>query len=146
MKKVVIALILFCLSITLYSQENDLVLSYDASGNIIERKIQVVMVGRIGKFDELKIAKDSTLVDNFSEIKIYPNPANTYLNIEGRLPENVAEARLRLINSSGVILKTDFYVGQLKTINVSSLSNGLYILEMQYSKKEAKSFKVIISN
>ena len=141
MKLVIIIGCWFCCLANLNAQENSIVFTYDEAGNMIERKIQVVMNGRIGKIDTKKDSIKPPI-----DFKIFPNPTNTYLNIEGDLPSDIKEAKINLLGLNGVVLKTDVYMGVLKTMNVSDLKNGLYLLEIKYSEKERSTYKIIISN
>lgn len=65
-----------------------------------------------------------------SEIKIYPNPANEYLNIQ--LPDNEKISSVRVMDNFGreLILKK----GQTRKIDISSLSKGAYIIRIDFEK------------
>ncbi len=127
-------------SIVSPAQENTIKFSYDESGNMIQRSLQVFVGGRINRN---AIDSNFTPAPNF---KIFPNPTNTSLNIEGDLPEDISEAKLSLLNVNGQLLKKDIYLGQLKTINVTDLKSGMYILEVKYSEKKRNSYKIIVTN
>jgi hypothetical protein len=131
-------LFLLCLN-NLKGQEDNVVFSYDAAGNIIERGIQVMPGGRIGNFNA---PKDSAQ----REFKVFPNPTNQFLTIEGTLPENTTSGELSLINMNGQVLKKDSYAGQSKTMTVNDLKPGMYLLEIRYSKKEKSTYKIIVNN
>jgi hypothetical protein len=113
--------------------------SYDAGGNMTQRQLQLIFSSRMGRFT----TADSTLLLNF---KIYPNPTNQFLNIEGPLPEDVTSADVRLLNLNGQVLKTEVYTGQLKTLPVSDLNNGMYLLEINYSKEKRTTYKIIVTH
>jgi hypothetical protein len=134
------AFVFFALfSMQIFAQENKLAFSYDAGGNMIERKVQVMIGGRIGNFNE---PKDSMQL----EFKVFPNPTNQFINIEGELPEGTASGELFLRTVNGQIVKRDIYKGQAKTIPVLGLNPGLYLLEIWYSKDRKSDYKIIISN
>jgi len=59
--------------------------------------------------------------DNF--VKIYPNPTQNYINIEG-----ISEGIVRIINTMGQALTQTFQEGM--TIDISRLNPGLYRLEI----------------
>lgn len=128
----------FLLTPKLLAQQSSIVFSYDASGKITQRSVQVVMGARIGKFD--------THVDSLTAFKVYPNPTNQFINIEGELPEGVQQGQILLLNVNGQILKTDTYAGEAKSIGVSDLKPGLYLLEMKYSKTQRTTYKIVVSN
>ncbi len=123
----------------LKAQEGNIVFSYDAAGNMTQRRIQVLVGGRIG---QPQLPKDSVQ----RAFSVYPNPTSQYLTIEGALPENINSGDVRLLNLNGQILKTDTYTGQPKTLPVQDLKPGLYLLEVRYSKKNKSTYKIIISN
>lgn len=66
-----------------------------------------------------------------SKISIYPNPAESYLFIDGG---GQSMERIRIINISGVIVAEENAVSG--KIDVSRLSEGIYFLIIQTDKKE----------
>lgn len=123
-------------------EEVNFIASYDSGGNMIERKIQVLPQFKLGKLD---LSKDSSATVKEIEFNIYPNPANSELFIEGPLPNNIEVAKVNLLSVTGNLLLTDTYFGIKKMIYVGSLKNGIYLLQLIYSEKESKSYKIIIS-
>lgn len=143
MKKIITLLLALLLN-GLYAQEvNNYIINYDQSGNIIERKIQVVVEasGRMGK---PVMPKDSIPAPML--FKVFPNPANEYVTIEGPLPEGVREATYELQTITGSVLKKGVYAGRSTTIYVGGYKIGLYVLSIRYSKKEVNSYKIIITH
>lgn len=120
-------------------ESNVVVFTYDAAGNMTERRIQVLPGARFG---QPQLPKD-TLQRPFS---VYPNPTSQYLTVEGPLPEHAGPGELRLLNVNGQVLKKDSYTGQAKTLLVDDLKPGLYLLEIRYSKKQKSTYKIIISH
>jgi len=57
---------------------------------------------------------------NKAEVKIYPNPANSFVHIDA--PVNVRAV------ISGVEGKTVMQIANAKDVNISNLANGLYII------------------
>lgn len=136
-------LVAFCLlSSTFASKAQTISFSYDGSGNMTQRSVQVLMGGRFGNF----VTRDSTVIPPPLNFKIYPNPTNAFLNIEGDLPENTQEAQVLITNMNGQVLKRDIYRGALKTIAVNDLASGAYLLNIQYSKEKKSTYKIIITN
>ncbi len=123
----------------LAAQEVTINFGYDAAGNMTQRSIQVMMGGR---FSGPPTKKDSLQ----RPFNVFPNPTNQYLNIEGPLPENTNSGELILLNVNGQVVKKDVYTGQAKSLPVSDLKPGMYLLEIQYSKKQKSTYKIIINN
>ena len=138
-----LVLVMF-LNINVKAQDrNTFAFTYDAAGNVIQRQLQIMPPlpeGRVGNFK-----KDTTEIAPPLNFKIYPNPTNQYVNIEGDLPEAIEEAQIFLLNTEGKILKTEMYKGQAKTMDVSDLKNGMYMLEVNYSKNKRSTYKIIVS-
>ena len=67
----------------------------------------------------------SESLDNYT---ISPNPANDHLNIT---IENASEARYEIVGLNGAVYKTGRLSNQLNTIDVSLLSNGIYLLKLE---------------
>gem|GEM_PF-2471818 len=137
-KSMLVLLALQVVSLGTNAQQGDLVFTYDAAGNIIERKIQVMANGRMGKFDAPK--------DSIYPFKVFPNPTNQFLNIDGPLPDGKTSADVSILTINGQLVKKETYNGQAKAIPVSELKPGVYVLEIRYSKHEASTYKIIITN
>lgn len=125
------------------AQEEKLVFSYDSHGNLIERKLQVFPLFRLTNPDQ---SADSTVIPSPQPLSIYPNPANDKLVVEGLLPEEVKRAEVTLINPAGQVMLRDYYYGEAKTIPVSDLGNGIYILSFKYSQKENYAYKIVVAH
>jgi len=125
---------------TLQSQ-NTIVFTYNAGGGLTERKLQVQQQG--ARLNWGSNVVDSTMVDN---LKVYPNPASTHLTIEGPMPVDSKTGRISFLNAGGQIVKSDTYLGELKTITVNDLANGIYFMEIEFSRKDRKSYKIIITH
>lgn len=133
--------VLFSCIYTLNAQENNLVFSYDKAGNLMQRKVQTMVGGRLGKIN----SKDSSHVQPAENFKVFPNPTNQYINLEGDLPVHILQADVILSNLEGKVLKTDQYYGKTKALDISTLKSGMYLLEMRYSKEERTTYKIIIT-
>lgn len=142
LRSLMICLMLLVFLNTGSAQENTIVFSYDKGGRMIQRKVQVFNMGRLSNPFQ---PKDSVLTPQVN-FNIFPNPTNDLLNIEGDLPEHVSEAKVSLINMSGQVLKKDMYTGQSKSMMVSDLKSGMYLLEIKYSKEKKSTYKIVITN
>jgi hypothetical protein len=122
--------------------------TYDAGGNMIQRQLQITppIAPPGAKFGAPISKTDSTQVAPPLNFKLYPNPAQTYINLEGDLPEGITEAKVVVFTSTGQVVKEELYKGKLQQIDVSSLKNGLYVIDIQYSKTQRSTYRLIISN
>lgn len=139
MKKIILIALVF-LGLKNHAQST-IVFTYDGAGNMIERKVQITINARLGNFE-----KDSSEVAPPLNFNIYPNPTQTYVNIEGSLPENVKEATWQIQNTAGQLLKSGIYNGILTQINVQDLKSGVYPLVIMYNKKQKSTYKIIVTN
>jgi hypothetical protein len=81
-----------------------------------------------------------------SEINIYPNPASDHFTITGNLPER-SSLTITISDLNGRIVyqqNMEYLTGSFETgIDVSDLSNGLYIVKVENGEKSASN-KLII--
>lgn len=102
----------------------------DATKKIIQSKIVDILPSTISSIQE------SSLSD--SEILIFPNPANEYLNII--LPVNsTQENTICITDITGKIVLTSSFSGNKVQLNTSSLETGMY--EIKIENKESIFFK-----
>jgi trimeric autotransporter adhesin len=75
-------------------------------------------------------------------LKIYPNPVTNVLNIEieGALNKSV---QVSVKDISGRVVLQQTLSADNSTINMSSMSDGLYILEAQFADGQKQSFKLV---
>ena len=78
------------------------------------------------------------IVDNKDNILIYPNPATHSINISGNMVSEV-----RIYNNIGQLILTQH---NTNTINVSKLTNGIYILSIEISTGYISHKKIIINH
>jgi TonB family protein len=62
------------------------------------------------------------------ELKVFPNPAKDYVNIE--ILSNMTDLEYQLINAKGQIIKSGHIYNSTKHINISDIENGLYIVRL----------------
>ncbi len=114
--------------------------------------------------DTLRIEMDTsgsqqdTTINNISagktadgrQVKIYPNPAQEYLQIHHYMPAS-ANVQVQLLNAQGQLVKrlfqTDLKAGhnQRTTSLSSSLKPGIYFLQFQYDNQHTELQKVMIT-
>lgn len=77
----------------------------------------------------------------FANIKIWPNPANSNINISGEILKN---ANYRISDLKGNIYKQNTIRNLNQSIDVSEIPNGVYFLEFGIDKKISIKKKIII--
>ena len=96
-------------------------------------------------FDELKVGVINFVplsiqnIDMANQIQIYPNPANTILNIANNYQLNT----YKIIDNSGKIIQT----GNISNnqISISAIPNGMYYLQLE-SKTNRTTKKLLIAH
>ncbi len=141
--RILLTMCCFGLTVKLQAQEEKLVFRYDEHGNIIERKLQVFPLFRLSNQSQ---PADSTIKHSPQHVTIFPNPTDDKITVEGSLPEDIKRAEITLINSVGQVLLKDYYFGMPKSIPVSDLGNGIYILSFKYSQKEQYAYKIVVAH
>lgn len=130
-------------TIILTAQDERLLFSYDNSGRLIERKLEVLPQFRLSNITN---AIDSAEQKPNHSLSIFPNPTNDYLTVEGKLPENTNRATITLLNSMGQKIFTDYYKGEKKVLPMSNIEKGIYFLVFNYTENENYTYKIIVSN
>lgn len=86
-------------------------------------------------------ALSNSYFENVSQIKITPNPANSFLNINSLKPLQEA----KFFNSVGMLVKKESLENKSR-INVEQLPNGVYLLLLKDYNNSISTHKIIISN
>jgi hypothetical protein len=68
-----------------------------------------------------------------SELKIYPNPAGDYVNIQ--MPETLVQAEVKIHDLTGRLMQATKFTGDFHQLNTSTLNSGVYILEVSTGTK-----------
>jgi hypothetical protein len=135
-----VVMTLFSLFTKAQSGEYAIQFSYDAAGRVIERKATVMVSGRIGR-----TPVDSLEVSPSPSFKVFPNPTNDYINIEGELPEKSSLAKFALMNTSGQSVAQGIYKGSPMSLSVQGLARGVYVLQFKYADKTQTTYKLIVN-
>jgi len=103
-----------------------------ACGSFSYGEVEDYTVNITAKTAPSKMVSNGKLLgnDEVANIKVYPNPVKDELTVE--IPFN--DAKVRIINSTGAIVKEVILNGNERNINVSDLANGLYILSIEDEK------------
>ena len=119
---------------------------YKIPENTTSLEFQVLCGNSIGTFyfDDFSAINQNVLniedeVVETSLFKIYPNPANKYLNISST--KKIKKIVLRDINSKTFSIKK--FVNR---IDVSRFNNGIYFLQVSFEDNTIKNSKIIIAN
>ena len=84
-------------------------------------------------------------VDNIfllSNVKIFPNPVEDILNIDIQ-DKNLTEAVVQILNMTGQKVYEGVIAGQLTSININSLTKGVYILRIQTIDNRILNYKIL---
>ena len=127
MKKILLIVIFFILTGSVFAGQNGLL------GNNLNDNNQI----------------DSTKIKfyNVQNLKLYPNPASTYLFIEYDVIF-VKEAKLQIYNSIGAIVYTKLLKDKKEKIkvSVSQYKNGLYFCSLQVDGRLLNTKKILINH
>ena len=114
----------------------------NTAGRLVELNIttgKATDLGKIGNNSEIVMLYtpvDGTGITTFesANINMYPNPATDQITIEG-----TQGATVNIYDITGKILLTNIMHSDRETINVSQLSAGVYIVELQNQKSKSTS-------
>lgn len=100
-----------------------------------------------GKFDYSGLKFINFAINNpESQIAIYPNPTTSYIKITA-LDNTAGSIQLNILNLNGVYVKqTEFNQGQELTQDVSTLPNGMYLVELVSNEGTLLSLNKFIKN
>ncbi len=110
----------------------------DASGDI---EIASNTVGEFGDFND-NVLHEITLSaplltsptgigeGSLSDIKVYPNPTNAFINIT-----NVANARVEICNVYGSLIRSEVTEKSVHKVDVSNLTRGTYLIKIYKDNK-----------
>lgn len=131
-----ILIFLFMASSCFVFTQNKISFSYDSNGN------------RLNKTIVLSKSAVSTTSNLFTEqignreIKIYPNPTKGILKVEIPDSDKIKDGIISVYNLQGKLITKKKIESVKNTIDISSVSNGLYIMQISIDK-EVSSWKII---
>lgn len=92
----------------------------------------------VGKLDNLNSIEPRFPERNGNlKINVYPNPTSEYLIIHG-----IQGAKVRIIDTMGMTLKSGIFYSDNITLNISDLKKGVYVIEVR--NKESFAVKKVI--
>lgn len=137
MRKKLVMLLIAAVPLIAFSQSK-LRYSYDNAGNRVKREIVV----------KTKSLPDSSDPEYYSEmlsdkdIRIYPNPTEGHLKVEIAGWDASDQGNLQLYNAAGQLILNQRMGSSYTELDISSRTNGLYILHITLNGKET-SWKII---
>ena len=94
----------------------------------------------VSEIEEVELEKRER--NNSAQTTVYPNPAYNMLNIV--IPEERLITDLQIVSAGGErIIKNVKNITDTHTINIGHLTNGLYIMVIQYQNGEQKTIRVL---
>jgi hypothetical protein len=124
----------------LESGKNMVSIRFVTNGNQLKSSdLKVVSALVNGNEAIVKVTELSSLVNGLT-VNVYPNPANSVLNVEVS-----ADAKVVLMDMSGrsILFESEAVANQPREINISSLADGIYMLKV-YSSEFVKVQKVVV--
>ena len=85
---------------------------------------------------------DVKKINSLSDVMIFPNPVEDILNIDIQ-NENLTESVVQIMNITGQKVYEGILSGRHTTINLNSLSNGIYILRLQTKENKILNYKIL---
>ena len=76
-----------------------------------------------------------------SGIEVYPSPATSVLNIN--LPTTTGSYNVAICNYLGAVVKQTSIAGKTSTVDISSFTNGMYVVKVIDSQNAEAIFKVV---
>lgn len=135
MKKFIFLVILILVPIGI-SAQNKIYFAYDSIGNRTSKTIV------LSKSTILQNTEPLKEIIGKREMKIYPNPTKGMLQIEIPDYENLKNGVITVYNVQGKLITQKKIDSFKNTIDLSSVSNGLYIMQIN-AGKEISSWKII---
>ncbi len=104
---------------------------------------QITIENQIEIGNDTLITSVSTVLSNKEEsIILYPNPAHSHLKITSRVPIK----RISIYTVFGESVNTAFYRNRIVDLAINRLEAGIYIFEIENTKGEVVTKKVMINN
>ena len=115
---------------------------YDATGNIVSRTLEVEEVEPTAMRSSQE-EQEATTIENIdiSSIKVYPNPVETFLNIE--VGDTSAESlQIGIFTADGKIIEQTESKDRFIQLDFSDKSDGIYVVTIQFGDA-VRSWRII---
>ncbi len=142
MKQILLAILLItCALTTSLAQSQKVIFRYDGAGNRVLRKLDV---GKMTEADTM--FKTDSIGNKYADIpinglKVYPNPANNYINIEFESVADIA-GNYSLFDVNGRLLENGVLNSSITKLNLEDKSNGIYVIIITSGLRQER-FKII---
>ena len=115
---------------------------YDATGNMVSRTLEVEEVEPTAMRSSQE-EQEATTIENIdiSSIKVYPNPVETFLNIE--VGDTSAESlQIVIFTADGKIIEQTESKDRFIQLDFSDKSDGIYVVTIQFGDA-VRSWRII---
>lgn len=98
------------------------------------------------KFDTTPQSIDESILKNSWMSDVYPNPATKFVNIDYKLPTEIDNASVKIVNLLGSVVKEQSINKQNNTLrmDVSSLNDGIYFYSVTINDEAYSTKKLIV--
>lgn len=79
--------------------------------------------------------------DNYSNIKVFPNPATSFIQLD--IDGDISQSSVLILDIAGKVVLNQRIDSNHEVIDIDNLPSGLYFVKIQ-DKKQSKVFKIII--
>ncbi len=123
---------------------------YNPHGNYGSSKIRYVFFDENNTSDTISVVASYDFLDAVEDytsgntISIYPNPANTVLNIA--IDDAQAKTTVKIFNVLGKVVKKSSFSGAMLSIPVDDLQNGIYFVRIMDGDKIINTEKLLIKH
>ena len=122
----------------------DINYEYDAAGNRVLRNVIPMMQAR-QMADDLEEQTTGIFEEELPEMKITisPNPTKGLLQVEISNAENLQDVKILLYNPQGALILQLSNLSELTTLDISSYSDGIYLMQIVSGKNSISTWKII---
>ncbi len=123
---------------------------YNPHGNYGSSKIRYVFFNENNSSDTISVIASYDFLDAVEDytsgntISIYPNPANTTLNVA--IDGAQANTTVKIFNVLGKVVKKSSFSGAMLSIPVDDLRNGIYFVRIMDGDKVINTEKLLIKH
>ncbi len=125
-----------------YSQNNDVGNLHWTVGEVsVEQYASglILSQGFHQLYNDLLITATWDNADQEFTVRLYPNPASDWLQIECDAP---GEKQVMLYNLLGQQMQKTSFAGERERLDVAGLPSGIYLLALQHRGKTVRTFKI----
>ncbi len=131
LKKAILILLLAVASVPCLAQQSGTVsFTYDENGNRTNRQMATAKNNK-NKCDATD-NMNTNVIDSFEKlsVSVYPNPTKDKVNISINNKSTETPVHLTVSTPTGAVLFDKFMADSFETIDLSNLSNGMYLIKL----------------